>query len=110
HRRPLLNDLPHPAAPAPASGPLAGVRVLDLTRVIMGPLATQVLADQGADVILVEAEGGDPNRVMGPGPPPELSGIALNLLRNKRSVDIDLRSAGGRAMVHRLAATCDVVV
>jgi crotonobetainyl-CoA:carnitine CoA-transferase CaiB-like acyl-CoA transferase len=105
-----MNDLPRPIAQAPASGPLAGVRVLDLTRVIMGPLATQILADQGADVIVVEAEGGDTNRVMGPGPHPELSGIALNLLRNKRSIDLDLRSGPGRAVVHRLAATCDVVV
>lgn len=84
--------------------------MLDLTRVIMGPLATQILADQGADVILVEAEGGDTNRVMGPGPHAELSGIALNLLRNKRSVGIDLRSDEGRDVVHRLVATCDVVV
>ena len=84
------------AEDTPPSGPFSGVRVLDLTRVVMGPLATQVLADQGADVILVEAPGGDTNRVMGPGPHPELSGIALNLLRNKRSVDIDLKSDEGR--------------
>lgn len=76
----------------------------------MGPLATQVLADQGADVILVEAKGGDTNRVMGPGPHPELSGIALNLLRNKRSIDVDLTTPEGRSIVHRLVATCDVVV
>jgi crotonobetainyl-CoA:carnitine CoA-transferase CaiB-like acyl-CoA transferase len=99
-----------PEAAAPASGPLAGVRVLDLTRVIMGPLATQVLADQGADVIIVEAAGGDTNRVMGPGPHPELSGVALNLLRNKRSISIDLKSPQGREIAHRLTATCDVVV
>lgn len=91
-------------------GPLSGIRILDLTRVVMGPLATQVLADQGADVIIVEANGGDTNRVMGPGPHPELSGIALNLLRNKRSFDVDLKSAEGLALVHRLARTCDVVV
>jgi len=94
----------------PADGPLSGIRILDLTRVIMGPLATQILADQGADVILVEANGGDTNRVMGPGPHPQLSGVALNLLRNKRSIDVDLKSVEGRAVVHRLAATCDVVV
>jgi crotonobetainyl-CoA:carnitine CoA-transferase CaiB-like acyl-CoA transferase len=92
------------------TGPLHGIRVLDLTRVIMGPLATQILADQGADVILIEADGGDTNRVMGPGPHPELSGIALNLLRNKRSVDIDLRTPAGIAAAQRLAATCDVVI
>ncbi len=91
-------------------GPLDGVRVLDLTRVVMGPLATQVLADQGADVILVEAPGGDTNRVMGPGPHPQLSGIALNLLRNKRSVDVDLKSDEGRAAIRALVPQCDVVV
>lgn len=91
-------------------GPLAGVRILDLTRVVMGPLATQVLADQGADVILLEADGGDTNRVMGPGPHPELSGIALNLLRNKRSVAIDLKSDEGRRVLTDLVRSCDVVV
>jgi crotonobetainyl-CoA:carnitine CoA-transferase CaiB-like acyl-CoA transferase len=93
-----------------ASGPLDGIRVLDLTRVVMGPLATQVLADQGADVILVEAPGGDTNRVMGPGPHPQLSGIALNLLRNKRSIDVDLKSDEGRAIIVALVPQCDVVV
>jgi crotonobetainyl-CoA:carnitine CoA-transferase CaiB-like acyl-CoA transferase len=92
------------------TGPLDGIRVLDLSRVVMGPLATQLLGDQGADVILIEAPGGDTNRVMGPGPHPELSGVALNMLRNKRSVDVDLKSADGLAVVHALARTCDVVV
>lgn len=91
-------------------GPLEGVRVLDLTRVVMGPLATQVLADQGADVILVEAPGGDTNRVMGPGPHPDLSGVALNLLRNKRSIDVDLKSPEGRDAIRALVRECDVVV
>lgn len=99
-----------PQDPSAVGGPLQGIRVLDLTRVFMGPLATQVLADQGADVIMVEAAQGDTNRVMGPGPHPELSGVALNLLRNKRSVCVDLKSDSGRSLVHRLAATCDVVV
>ncbi|WP_236792143.1 CaiB/BaiF CoA-transferase family protein [Amycolatopsis sp. GM8] len=92
------------------TGPLSGVRVLDLTRVVMGPLSTQILADQGADVILVEAQGGDTSRVMGPGPHSELSGISLNLLRNKRSVDLDLKSPQGLDLIHRLVRTCDVVV
>lgn len=96
--------------PDPTDGPFAGVKVLDLTRVLMGPLCTQVLADQGADVILVEANGGDTNRVMGPGPHPELSGIALNVLRNKRSVDLDLKSETGRRALHELVRGCDVVV
>ncbi len=93
-----------------SQGPLAGIRVLDLTRVVMGPLATQVLADQGADVILLEADGGDTNRVMGPGPHPELSGISLNLLRNKRSVAVDLKSDEGRRVLAALIRSCDVVV
>lgn len=93
-----------------SSGPLGGIRVLDLTRVVMGPLATQVLADQGADVILLEAEGGDTNRVMGPGPHAELSGISLNLLRNKRSVAVDLKSHEGRRVLEELVRSCDVVV
>jgi crotonobetainyl-CoA:carnitine CoA-transferase CaiB-like acyl-CoA transferase len=92
------------------TGPLAGIRVLDLTRVVMGPLATQVLGDQGADVIMIEARDGDTNRVMGPGPHPQLSGVALNMLRNKRSVEVDLTTARGRAVVHALVGTCDVVV
>ncbi|MGH1561417.1 CaiB/BaiF CoA transferase family protein [Mumia sp. DW29H23] len=95
--------------PAPR-GPFDGIRVLDLTRVVMGPLATQILADQGADVVLVEARGGDTNRVMGPGPHAQLSGIALNLLRNKRSIDIDLKTESGMDVVRRLVETCDVVV
>ncbi|WP_344855707.1 CoA transferase [Amycolatopsis ultiminotia] len=106
----MLSDDPQVGPREPAAGPLHGIRVLDLTRVIMGPLATQILGDQGADVLMVEAHDGDTNRVMGPGPHPELSGIALNLLRNKRSVGLDLKTPEGVLAAQRLAATCDVVV
>jgi crotonobetainyl-CoA:carnitine CoA-transferase CaiB-like acyl-CoA transferase len=92
------------------TGPLDGVRVLDLTSVVMGPLATQTLGDLGADVITIEAAKGETNRVMGTGPHPQLSGIALNLLRNKRNLAIDLKAPAGRDAVLRLAATCDVFV
>lgn len=92
------------------SGPLSGVRVVDLSRVVMGPFATQVLADQGADVVMIEAAGGDTNRVMGPGPAPEFSGVALNLLRNKRSVSLDLKDADQAAQVRSLVERADVVV
>ena len=93
-----------------ATGPLAGFRVLDLTSVVMGPVCTQMLGDLGADVVVVERFGGDANRVMGAGPHPELSGVALNLMRNKRSVDIDLGTTDGAAAVRDLIATCDVLV
>src|ERR1700721_4557766 len=78
-------------------GPLSGIRVLDLTAVVMGPFATQILGDLGADVITVEKPAGDRNRVMGKGPHPQLSGVALNLLRNKRNVTLDFRQEEGRA-------------
>lgn len=91
-------------------GPLAGVRVLDLSSVIMAPYATQILGDLGAEVILVEGSRLDINRAMGAGPHPELSGTALNLLRNKRGVALDLKSPEGRDALLRLAATCDVLV
>jgi crotonobetainyl-CoA:carnitine CoA-transferase CaiB-like acyl-CoA transferase len=93
-----------------ATGPLSGVRVVDLSRVVMGPFATQILADQGADVVMIEAAGGDTNRVMGPGPAPQFSGVALNILRNKRSVSLDLKDGDQAAIVRRLITEADVVV
>ena len=93
-----------------SDGPLHGVRILDLTSVVMGPMATQILGDLGADVVTVESAKGETNRVMGLGPHPQLSGVALNLLRNKRNVALDLKSADGRAAVLAIAATCDVFV
>lgn len=91
-------------------GPLTGVRVLDLTTVVMGPYATQILGDLGAEVIVVEGTTLETNRVMGPGPHPQLSGTALNLMRNKRSLRLDFKHDAGRAALLRVAATCDVVV
>jgi hypothetical protein len=99
-----------PGGVAAAGGPLAGVRVLDLTSVVMGPLATAILGDLGADVVTVESARGDTNRAMGAGPHPYRSGVSLNLLRNKRNIDLDLKSAAGRAILLRLAARCDVFV
>ncbi|MFZ4717961.1 MAG: CaiB/BaiF CoA transferase family protein [Ilumatobacteraceae bacterium] len=95
---------------AHSTGPLAGVRVLDLTSVIMGPYATQILGDLGADVISVEDAKGDANRTMGPGPGPGMSGVSINLLRNKRNVSLDLKDPAGREAFLRIVASCDVLV
>ena len=96
--------------PPTTAGPLEGKRVLDLSSVIMGPFSTQILGDLGADVISIEDRSGDTNRSMGPGPIEGLSGVSLNLLRNKRSVGLDLKQPAGREGFLAIAATCDVVV
>jgi crotonobetainyl-CoA:carnitine CoA-transferase CaiB-like acyl-CoA transferase len=92
------------------SGPLAGIRVVELATVIMAPFGAQLLGDLGADVIKVETGGGDGSRVMGGGPHPELSGIALNLHRNKRSIAVDLKQARGRDVLLRLLVDADVLI
>lgn len=92
------------------SGPLADVRVLDLTSVVMGPLATQILGDLGADVITVEDVKGDTNRTMGLGPHPQFSGVSLNLLRNKRNISLDLRHPDGLEACLRLAERADILI
>src|SRR5947209_6872858 len=97
-------------APSPERGPLSGVRVLDVTSVIMGPMATQLLGDLGADVISVESPRGDTNRVMGTGPHPELSGASMHLLRNKRNIALELSRPEAREILHRLLRLSDVVV
>lgn len=91
-------------------GPLNGVRVLDLSSVVMGPYATQQLGDLGAEVIVIEDRSGDTNRFMSLGPVPGLSGTAMNLMRNKRSVRLDLKHDDGRAALLAIAATCDVMI
>jgi crotonobetainyl-CoA:carnitine CoA-transferase CaiB-like acyl-CoA transferase len=76
----------------------------------MGPYATQILGDLGADVICVENSRGDTNRAMGPGPHRQLSGVSLNLLRNKRNVALDFHQPAGRQALLDIAATCDVLI
>jgi crotonobetainyl-CoA:carnitine CoA-transferase CaiB-like acyl-CoA transferase len=100
--------------PSPA-GPLAGLRVLDLSRVLAGPLCTMVLGDLGAEVVKIERPGhGDETRAWGPpwaeGPAGRESAYYLSVNRNKRSVEADLKSDAGRALVHRLAADADVLL
>jgi len=99
-------------APAPIRPtPLAGLRVVDLSKILAGPYVTMTLADLGADVIKVEhPDGGDPTRRWGPpfNGPDATYFLAAN--RNKRSVTLDLKSAAGQEAVHRLIAQADVVV
>jgi crotonobetainyl-CoA:carnitine CoA-transferase CaiB-like acyl-CoA transferase len=92
-------------------GPLAGRRILDLSRVLAGPLATQTLADLGADVVKIERPGqGDDTRHWGPPFAGTDAAYFLSLNRNKRSVSVDLRSPSGVDAVRRLAADVDVLI
>ena len=99
---PSSSDAPH--------GPLHGVRVIDLTTTILGPLATQTLGDMGADVIKVEPPIGDLNRRIGPAPVPGFAAFFANANRNKRGVMLDLKRPEALDALMRLIDTADVFV
>ncbi len=94
------------------SGPLKGVRVLDLTGVVSGPFATMFLADQGADVLKIEPIGGDiTRRSRAPiGTTNEFSALFISSNRGKRSLAIDIKHEAGREVLAKLAAQADVLV
>ncbi|WCT73464.1 CoA transferase [Sphingomonas naphthae] len=92
------------------AGPLAGIRVIDLTAMVMGPYCTQIMADMGADVIKVETPAGDNTRYISVGPAPGMAGVFANVNRGKRSIVLDLRTEADKATLRALIATADVFI
>lgn len=91
-------------------GPLHGVRVVDLTAMVMGPYCTQIMADMGADVIKVEPPQGDNTRYISVGPAPGMSGVFANVNRGKRGIVLDLQTDADREALRALIATADVFI
>ena len=92
------------------AGPLRGVRVVDLTAMVMGPYCTQIMADMGADVIKIEPPAGDNTRYISVGPASGMSGVFVNVNRGKRSAVLDLHTEDGQAALRALIAGADVFI
>lgn len=93
-----------------STGPLAGIRVVDLTSVVFGPYATQIMADMGAEVIKVESPAGDDTRWITAAPAPGMGGVFVNVNRGKKSVTLDLRQEADKQVLRKLIATADVFI
>ena len=91
-------------------GPLSGVRVVELTSVVLGPWACQILADMGADVIKIEPPSGDSNRQLGLARHKGMAALYLTCNRNKRSVVLDVKQPAAREAVLDLVRTADVFI
>jgi crotonobetainyl-CoA:carnitine CoA-transferase CaiB-like acyl-CoA transferase len=95
----------------PSEGPLAGIRVVDLTQYVLGPFATQTLGDLGCDVIKVEEPSGDRQRRSGRAPnDPRMGPVFVGFNRNKRSIALDLKAEPGRRALRKLIATGDIFI
>jgi crotonobetainyl-CoA:carnitine CoA-transferase CaiB-like acyl-CoA transferase len=92
------------------AGPLEGVKILELTAVVLGPWACQILADMGAEVIKVEPPYGDSNRSLGASRNPGMAALYLTCNRNKRSLMLDLKKPGAREAIMKIAKDVDVVI
>jgi crotonobetainyl-CoA:carnitine CoA-transferase CaiB-like acyl-CoA transferase len=106
---PRTGDAPHAPTPDPGA-PLHGIRVLDLSTVLFGPLASRWLSDYGADVIKVESPAGDSTRTTGVQREPGLAGGFMGTNRGKRSIVLDLKHADGRAALRKLLEDADVLM
>ncbi len=104
-----MNDTSDPSKEE-RHGPLHGIKVVEIASIVLGPLATQYLADMGADVIKIEAPEGDLTRSLGPQRHPGMSAVFLNCNRNKRSVVLDLRRKEDQRALHRIVEQSDVVL
>jgi len=96
--------------PTHGAGPLSGLRVVDLTGMVMGPYCTQIMADMGADVVKVEPPEGDGTRYISVGPAHGMGGVFVNVNRGKRSVVLDLQRPDGIEVFNKIVAVADVFI